>query len=206
MLVGDFSNDGNTPSPAKAAGLEPGDVIVAIEGMPVDRVGALQRIVRTKKPGDVVSVDVMRFGDKKTFRVKLAEAPSDAPVAVADDVGARREKDASGSSVPVSISADKLGITVEPISAEFAREARVPASIKGVRVSQVDVGSGARGKLFDSDIITEIVYPRPRRAVRTPAELLSALNGLKAGDVITLGVFNVSNQSNRVETVRIGGE
>ncbi len=206
VTVGDFSNDGNTPSPAKAAGLEPGDVIIAIEGTSVDRVGALQRIVRTKKPGDVVSVDVMRFGDKKTFRVKLAEAPSDAPVAVADEAAPSREGAAGGKPVAVSVSADKLGITVEPISPEFSRDARVPESIKGVRVSQVDVGSGARGKLFDSDIITEVVYPRPRRAVRTTAELLAALKGLNAGDVITLGVFNVSNQSNRVETIRIGGQ
>ncbi len=206
VTVGDFSNDGSTPSPAKAAGLEPGDVIVSIEGTPVDRVGVLQRIVRTKKPGDVVSVDVMRFGDKKTFRVKLAEAPSDAPVAVADDARGPREGADATKPLAVSVTADKLGITVEPVSPDFAREARVPASIKGVRVSQVDVGSGARGKLFDSDIITEIVYPRPRRAVRTPAELLAALSSLNAGDVITLGVFNVANQSNRVETIRVGGK
>ena len=103
------------------------------------------------------------------------------------------------------VSADKLGITVEPVSEAFSREARVPATVKGVRVSAVAVTSGARGKLFDSDIITEVVYPRPRRAVRTTSELQSALNGLNAGDVITLGVFDVQTQSNRVVTIRIGG-
>ncbi len=200
VTVGDFSNDGAS-SPAKAAGLEPGDVIVAIDGTPVDRVGALQRVVRMKKPGDVVSVDVMRFGDKKSFRVKLAEAPTDSPVAVA----ARAPSDNKDGDAPEGVSADKLGVTVEPLSDAFTREAHVPTIVKGVHVSDVDVTSGARGKLFDSDIITEVVYPRPRRAVRTTADLQAALNGLKAGDVITLGVFNVQTQSARVETIRIGG-
>ena len=204
VTLGDFSNDGNAPSPAKAAGLEPGDVIIAIDGAPVDRVGTLQRVVRMKKPGDVVSVEVMRFGDKKSFRVKLAEAPGESTVASADAATPPEGADKDGVK-PVTVSADKLGVTVEPVTDAFAREAHVPATVKGVHVADVDIASGARGKLFDSDIITEVVYPRPRRAVHTTSELQAALNGLKAGDVITLGVFNVQTQSARVETIRIGG-
>ncbi len=200
VTVGDF--DGTTSSPAKAAGLEPGDVITAIDGSTVDRVGTLQRIVRMKKPGDVVAVDVMRFGDKKSFRVKLAEAPTDAVVAA---VGTPPDG-VEGGAKAETVSASKLGVTVEPLSEAFVRAANIPPTVKGIRVSSVDVGSGARGKLFDSDVITEVVYPRPRRAVRNTADLQQALSGLKAGDVITLGVFNAQQQANRVETIRIGGQ
>jgi len=201
VTVGDFSTDGNIASPAKTAGMEPGDVIVAIDGMPVGRVGTLQRIVRMKKPGDVVSVDVMRFGDKKSFRVKLIEAPSEPTVASVTE-----ETRPSDPNVTTGVSAEKLGITVEPLTELFSREGRVPATVKGVRVTDVAVTSGARSKLFPgSDIITEVIYPRPRRAVRTTAELQAALSGMKAGDVITLGVYSVRDQSNRIETVRIGG-
>ncbi len=199
VTVGDF--DGTASSPAKAAGLEPGDVITAIDGTPVDRVGTLQRVVRMKKPGDVVTVDVMRFGDRKSFRVKLAEAPTDA---VASAVGAVPNADERAAKTE-AVSADKLGISVEPLTDVFVRAAGIPTTVKGVRVASVDVGSGARGKLFDSDVITEIVFPRPRRAVRTTADLQQALSGLKAGDVITLGVFNTQQKANRVETVRVGG-
>jgi serine protease Do len=200
VTVGDFATDGSTPSPARTAGLEPGDVIVAIDGQPVDRRGALQRMVRMKKPGDVVAVDVMRFGEKKSFRVKLAEAPSDTPA-----VAARADRAAAPDAVD-GVATEKLGITVVPLSANFSREQNLPANVQGVRVSDVTVTSSARGKLFaGSDVITEIVYPRPRRAVRTPAELQTAVSSLKPGDVITLGVYNLQAQSNRVETVRIGG-
>jgi serine protease Do len=199
VAVGDFSSDGSAPSPAKTAGLEAGDIITAIDGQIVDRPGALQRVVRMKKPGDVVSVDVMRFGEKKSFRVKLAEAPSETPTVASRDARAPAE-DVEG------VAASKLGVSVAPLTAEFARANRIPADVRGIRVTDVDVASGARGKLFaDSDVITEVVYPRPRRAVRTPADLTAALSGLKAGDVITLNVFNSGNQSNRVETVRITG-
>ena len=65
---------GSTPgqdSPAAKAGIEAGDVIIAIDGQPIDRVAQLQRLIRAHKPGDVVDVDVMRFGAKKYFKVKL---------------------------------------------------------------------------------------------------------------------------------------
>ena len=200
VTVGDF--DGSGSSPAKAAGLEPGDIITAIDGTPVDRVGTLQRVVRMKKPGDVVSVDVVRFGDKKSFRVKLAEAPSDV---VAATVGTAPSAEKQAAPKSETVSAEKLGITVEVLTEAFSRAASIPPTVKGLHVTAVDVGSGARGKLFDSDVITEVVYPRPRRAVRTAADLQQALAGLKAGDVITLGVFNAQQQTNRVETIRIGG-
>ena len=199
VTVGEFPTDGGAPSPAQTAGVVPGDIIVAIDGTPIDRRGTLQRIVRMKKPGDIVSVDIVRFGEKKSFKIKLAEAPTEPTVAAANEIASPEKSRVEG------VSADKLGITVEPLTDAFSREAGVPASVKGVRVSDIDVASGARGKLFDSDIITEVVYPRPRRAVRTTADLQSALSGLKAGDVITLGIYNVQQKGARLETVRVGG-
>src|ERR1044071_4126192 len=47
-------------SPAKAAGLEQGDVVVAIDGKPVEYVSQLQQIVGFKHPGETVKVEVAR--------------------------------------------------------------------------------------------------------------------------------------------------
>jgi serine protease Do len=48
-------------SPAARAGIELGDVIVAVDGKATPRVSTLQRIVRGFKPGETVTVDVVRF-------------------------------------------------------------------------------------------------------------------------------------------------
>src|SRR4051812_28745307 len=46
VLVTTYSFDPESESPARKAGIEPGDVIIAADGKPTDRVSTLQRIVR----------------------------------------------------------------------------------------------------------------------------------------------------------------
>ncbi|HVE80482.1 MAG TPA: trypsin-like peptidase domain-containing protein, partial [Gemmatimonadaceae bacterium] len=61
-------------SPAYRAGLRPGDVIVGLDGRPVDRVTTLQRIIRDREPGAVVAVEFLRGGARRTAQVRLAAA------------------------------------------------------------------------------------------------------------------------------------
>src|SRR5947207_1473968 len=49
-------------APAKRAGLQEGDVIIAIDGQPVESVAQLQQRVGFKKPGETVQVTVARKG------------------------------------------------------------------------------------------------------------------------------------------------
>ena len=58
-------------SGALAAGIEKGDVIVAIEGHKVSSFGQLQEQVSRFRPGDTIKVTVNRKGVEKTFAVKL---------------------------------------------------------------------------------------------------------------------------------------
>jgi len=80
VLVEDFP----AGSPAQRSGLERGDVIVAVNGRKVDRVGTLQRVVAQHEPGEVVDVDVIRYGTARRFDVRLMQAeiaePPAAPV------------------------------------------------------------------------------------------------------------------------------
>ena len=74
-LVADFPQDG--ASPARTAGIEKGDIIVNADGKDIDHVATLQRVIRSEKPGDVVSLTLVRQGVEKTVHVKLADAPSE---------------------------------------------------------------------------------------------------------------------------------
>jgi serine protease Do len=185
-------------SPAEKAGMEAGDIIVAVDGKPVDRVSTLQRIVRRHEPGETVALDVMRYGTRKSFKVRLAEAPAD-ELTVA-------QSDAPEVS-PAGMVTGKLGITVEPVTTDFSRQFNLTGAQRGLRVTDVAHGSPAYGKLFQNgDVITEIIYPGPRRPVRSAADLQKALDSLKNGDVISLFVVTVSpqGQSTRVVNVRVG--
>src|SRR6184192_1224906 len=107
VVVNSYTND---DSPAKAAGVQPGDVIVALDGQPVENVPQLQQKVGFKRPGETVDVTVLRQGgEKKSFTVRLARAPSDSDTEVASTNGGRPKGDASAKE-------ETLGISVEPLS------------------------------------------------------------------------------------------
>src|SRR5207247_3077257 len=66
------------------AGIQLGDVIVALDGESIDNTPQLQQKVAFKKPGETVEITVLRQGgEKRTVTVRLARAPSEADSEVA---------------------------------------------------------------------------------------------------------------------------
>jgi serine protease Do len=189
---------GSTPgqdSPAAKAGIEAGDVIVGIDGVPVDRVAQMQRQIREHKPGDVVTVDVMRFGSKRSFKVKLTEAPSEET----------KVAETSGDESVQPATYDKLGISVEILSAEKASRAEIPESQRGLAVTDVDAMGPAFHQLQPgADLIVKVLSPK-QKTIHTVADLNEALSGVKDGDVVTLLVYNAGIKATRVVNLRVGG-
>jgi serine protease Do len=64
-------------SPAEKGGLAEGDVITEYGGRAVDGVDGLARMVKETKPGEKVSVVVLRKTKKKTLSVKVGERPEE---------------------------------------------------------------------------------------------------------------------------------
>ena len=188
-------------SPAKRAGLEPGDIIIAAQGQRVNRVSELQRIIRGFKPGDVVDVDVMRFGEKKSFKVRLGEPPADTDNQVAaNERGGRSVEPASGA----TRSYDRIGITVAQVTDEMAEERQIGDAFKrGLMVTAVSVRGPAYRELFaNQDVILRVLHP-VRKDIRSQADLDAVVRSLKAGDVLSLLVGNVGQQATRVVTLSI---
>jgi serine protease Do len=196
VLVGGY---GPGDSPAKDAGIQAGDVIVAADGRPTDRMSTLQRVVRGHKPGETINVDVMRFGGKKSFRVKLTEAPEDTELAAAD----RGQITPTEAKPTEARKLDKVGITVEPLSADV--RARVEKQFQqGIIVSDVSVTGPAYHKLTaDGTILVDVLNPGPRRALHTPAELDAALSRLKSGDLVSFLVYDIGSQSGATRVVTL---
>jgi serine protease Do len=191
-----------TGSAAERAGLQPGDVIITADGQPVDRVSTLQRIVRNHAPGENVEIEVMRYGQKKSFRVRLQELEESARVATV----APTSNPGSGSSAPsAGTSSSTLGITMQAIPSDVAAQANLDVNRRGVLVTEVVPLGASYGKLYPRDVIFEVLYPGPRRFVRTPADLAQVVGRLRNGNYLSLNVRPLGEGGqDRVVNIRIG--
>lgn len=74
-------------SPGKLAGLQKGDVIIAIDDKPFERSGQLQTIVSSKKPEDKVRLTYVRDGKVGNLVVTLGEIPAESEPLLTGVVG-----------------------------------------------------------------------------------------------------------------------
>jgi serine protease Do len=199
VVINEFIGD---DSPAKSAGIEPGDVVVAVDGQPVATMAQLQQRVGFKKPGDVVQVTVVRKnGIRKTLPVKLTAAPSTTP----EEVSSNDEYSGSRDPAPME---KTLGISVEPLSADNARGDRslraVLNSGGGLIVTDVSPDGPAFQRLADAgqrdpDIILKV----NGQQTGTRAQLRQALARVKHGDIVTLTVLSSTSEGWQQRVVRL---
>jgi uncharacterized caspase-like protein/type II secretory pathway component PulC len=136
--------------PADKAGLRPGDVVLEINGKAIKDTHQLLILIATFHVGDKVSVMVLRDGQEKTFQVTVAERIEKSKVAVAERTGESKVVLEKGGWK------DKLGMTVQDVTPQIARQLDIPRS-KGVIVTDVEEGSQANSVgIQPRDIILQI--------------------------------------------------
>jgi hypothetical protein len=87
----------------------------------------------------------------------------------------------------------------------MASQAKIPANQRGVLVTDVVPLGPAYQKLGRNDVIFELLYPGPRRPIRTASDLEQVLQRVKPGDYISLNVANLTGGAiSRVVNIRIG--
>ena len=130
------------------------------------------------------------------MRVPLQRAGGGAaPVTKNEDTSSNDEKGASMRALRASVSA---------VDATTAQQLRLPADIRGVLVTDVEDGTSAASHLATPGTGgPDIILSVEGTAVQTPEQLRAALGKVKAGDVVTLSVYNVPAKSKRIERVRI---
>ena len=62
-------------TPAGQAGIRPGDIITQVDDTAITQGGDLRRVLRGRRPGDTVTLSVLRPEGERRVRVRLSEAP-----------------------------------------------------------------------------------------------------------------------------------
>ena len=136
-LVSSIDDDG----PAAASGLKTGDVILGVNGQPIDRFTDLSGIIAGLKPGSTAELRVWRDRKDREIEVQIGEL-QDAPVRTAGG--------------PFEERGGKLGLTVRPLTPEEKQrsdsdgaivvdEVGSPAAESGIQPGDIILGvNGAR--------------------------------------------------------------
>jgi serine protease Do len=128
-------------SPAAAAGLLPGDVILAYNGKDVQTSSALPPLVGVTRVGETARLEVLRKGESLAIEVKIAELPDEDQLAGGGTV----EKE------PETGETNRIGLVV----AELPPEQRERLGIEqgGVVVERIKEGPAATAGLAEGDVI-----------------------------------------------------
>lgn len=163
--------DINKDSPAIAAGLQPGDVITAFDGKPIDEMRALPRAVADTKSGKKVELTVWRKGKSFPTTVTIGELPKDSQDA---DTGDDTPAKPGDTPAPDKSS---LGLALSPLNDKTRQYFEVDGGVKsGVVVSDIDgTGLAARSGIQAGDVILDI----NQQPVAKPEEAKKAFEAAK---------------------------
>jgi serine protease Do len=166
-LVADVMADG----PAKAAGIEAGDVIVNFDGKAVLAMRHLPRIVGETPVGKEVEVVVIRGGEEKSFDVtlgRLEDAETEQTEVSSDGT---KEEEESAEKVKTS-----LGLQLSLLTDDLREQYKINEKVSGVLITEVEADSTAAGKSVSAgDVIVEV----GQKKVASPDEVLTRVEELK---------------------------
>ena len=140
-------------SPADAAGIKSGDVIVEFNGKPVENASQLKLHVAETAPGSSVPVVVNRNGETKNLSITVREKAKNELASSKQEQGQNGQGDALH------------GVAVGELDQQTREELKVPASVHGALVSQVSPNSAAyEAGLREGDVILEINHQPVKNA------------------------------------------
>ena len=163
VLVNDIVPNG----PAQGV-LQPEDVILSVNGQPTPRVRDLQNAIQYRKPGERVTLEILRKGERLTVEVTLGERPSEEELA-------RMSPPGTGTA-PQEEPKKAFGLTVRSNSPELAKRLGL-ATDQGVVITEVEPGSPADFAGLQPGEVIVSVNNRPIRSVDDWNEAVAQAQG-----------------------------
>ena len=153
-----------------------GDVIVGVDGQTVDDTRALIDTVAALPPGRIVTLDVIRDGKRREFKVTLGERDSDAETSPVD----------KGDTDDADAAAERIGVAVTAVDERVRQMTGLDEDVTGVMITRVrpDSPAGLEG-LVRGDIILEA----NGRNIKSSEDLLGQVRDVKEGGYLRLYVL-----------------
>ena len=129
--------------PADKAGVEPGDIILKVDGKNVEKSGDLPRLIGSTKPGAKSQLQLFRRGQTKEVGVTVAEFEPDKP---------RRTAQATTEPPAAPAAKTAIGLAVADLTDAQKKELKLRG---GVRVEAVE-GAAARSGVREGDVIVTL--------------------------------------------------
>jgi serine protease Do len=180
VLVQSVADDG----PAYKGGVQSEDVLLAINGVPVQDSGDLQELVAELGPQPQVYLEVYREGEREMLEVRLGEAP----LSTRPEAPQTESRDSSET---------LLGLTVSDLTPDLAARLGLRES-GGVIVTDVIPWSSAMRRGVSPGMKVKEVDHTP---IRNERGFRKALSGLHPGDVVTMKLES-SDGTSRIVNLR----
>ncbi|NCC28452.1 MAG: DegQ family serine endoprotease [Gammaproteobacteria bacterium] len=149
-------------SPAEAAKVRPGDIIVSYNGRDIQTSSALPPMVGITQVGERVQLQVLRIGELIDLQIEIGELPEEDQIL-------------AGPSAPEKVSANRIGLFVGEITPEQREQLAVVAG--GVLVEGVEPGPAEQAGLVAGDVILML----DNQPVQDPAGFNRILDAIQSG-------------------------
>ncbi len=182
-------------SPAAKAGLQAGDVMLAVGDTLTPTRDAFVAAIRATKAGDSVRLKIRRGKDESVVVVKLGERPADGVAAPAKPQPGTRPAAPSKPAVEVA--------PIEPVSPAGKKAylgLALRATDKGLAIDRIVPAGPSDGSGF---VVGDVVTSVAERPVASLAELDKVLSSLVPGRQVAVGV--VGEQGTRSVMLTLGG-
>jgi serine protease Do len=171
VLIGDVFKG----QPADKAGIKRGDVVLAVDGKPVETSNDLKNTVAYILPGKKVPVVIFRGGKEMTFTVVLNERDEGAINKLSG--GKEKQQEAAPEAT------DQLGLSVSNITDDLRQQYNIEADVNGVVVTDIDQSSQAAGEgVQPGDVIQEI----NRQAIASVKDFNKVTKSIKPDNPVLL--------------------